>query len=273
MEQISIITDTRGVHERLLEKISAEIGNEIAVETETNALSLISDNDSIKNKIVDTVSTIIIEEYENKLLSKLINQNYCYFNTPERRNIYKKAVNYVENDNDFITTLLSKRRSELISEKLNEYLQTTNQIILDGFINFRLKEYQNELEDIIDKAVDDFLVEKEYKEFIKLLKYFVAIQKPKHDVIHILAKKNRYHIYDEDKNEITSQCSKEFISDSKEEVINTDDLLISSLISISPRKIYIHKKENIKNIELLTTINSVFSKNVIVCSNCELCED
>ena len=273
MEQISIITDTKGIHEKLLKKISIEIGNEITVETETNELSFISENDNTKNKIVDTVSNIIIEEYESKLLSKLINHNYCYFNTPEKRDIFKKAVNYIKDDSSFITRLLWKRRSELISEKLNEYLQTTNQIVLDGFINFRLQEYQSELEEIIDRAVDDFLVEKEYKEFIKLLKYFVTIQKPKHDVIHIIAKKNRYHIYDEQKNEITGKCSKEFMSDSEEEVINTDDLLISSLISISPRKIYIHKKDNIKNIELLTTINSVFSKNVIICSNCELCED
>ena len=41
-----------------------------------------------------------------------------------------------------------------------EYFESSNTIILDGFINFRLKDYLKDLEEIVEKAVDNFLMEK-----------------------------------------------------------------------------------------------------------------
>ena len=46
--------------------------------------------------------------------------------------------------------------------------------------------------------------------------------------------------------------------------ISYDDLLISSLITIAPKRITIHQYDKIKNIELLNTINNVFSGKVIM---------
>ena len=38
MEQLSIITDTKAIHDTLLEKISSEIGNEATVDVGKNPL-------------------------------------------------------------------------------------------------------------------------------------------------------------------------------------------------------------------------------------------
>ncbi len=79
----------------------------------------------------------------------------------------------------FINTLYQIRRRNVIVRKLMDYFENTDSLILDGFVNFRLKDYMKDLEEIVDKAVDDFLMEREYKEFIRLLRYFVDIQEPK----------------------------------------------------------------------------------------------
>ena len=62
-------------------------------------------------------------------------------------------------------------RKKQITEKIKEYLDKNDELILDGFINFRLKDYMLEIEGLVDDAVDDFLMEKEYLEFIRLLRY------------------------------------------------------------------------------------------------------
>ena len=262
MEQFSITTDTKAIHDILLKKILAEVGNEVAVDIEENSVILTSEDEKIKEKIVGAISKTIVEEYENRLISKLIKQNYFYFNLPDKKSIYKKALNYADNESSY---------NSLVSEKLKEYLETTDKSMLEGFVNFRLKDYQNELEDVIDKAVDDFMVEKEYKEFIKLLKYFVEIQKPKYELINIVPVDGEYYIYDDTAQDITAICAKEFIKDMDNERINSDDLLISSLISMAPKKICVHKPERIYNVELLSTIKQVFAKNITMCDGCELC--
>ena len=75
--------------------------------------------------------------------------------------------------------------------KLLEYLQENNVIILDGFLDFRLKKYIGRLENAVDNAIDEYLMEKEYNEFIKLLQYFVNLQESKRNLINLVIKNNK----------------------------------------------------------------------------------
>ena len=57
-----------------------------------------------------------------------------------------------------------------------------------------------------------------------------------------------------------------------EEEINYDDLLVSSLITLAPRKVTFHSVRYFKNKELLETIKNVFYNNVIICDGCCICQ-
>ncbi|HPU40815.1 MAG TPA: putative sporulation protein YtxC [Acetivibrio clariflavus] len=189
---------------------------------------------SISNGLAD----YIIKEYEEKLLLRIINSNYCYFNSIEKKEILRLALLIIKNDDkNFLNSLFQIRRRNIIIKKLVDYFESSNKVILDGFVNFRLKDYIKDLEEIVDKAVDEFLTEREYKEFIRLLRYFVDIQEPKFNVIHVLVDyDNKYILLDEKKKEITNECIQEFMSDIPEGEINYDDLLVSSLITMAPKK-------------------------------------
>ena len=153
-----------------------------------------------------------------------------------------------------------------------DYFDNSNNIILDGFVNFRLKEYIKDLEDVVDKAVDDFLMDREYREFIRLLRYFVDIQEPKLDTVHVIVGyDNRYTLLDESKKEITNECIQEYVNEIAEGEINYDDLLVSSLITFAPRKIIIHGTDQFRNKELMETIKNVFSGRVVICQGCDVC--
>jgi putative sporulation protein YtxC len=224
--------------------------------------------------VSNALADYIIRSYEEKITKRIVNTNYFYFSQMERKDILKCAFQVIRNeDKSFLNTLLQIRRRNIIVKKLMDYFDGSNSIILDGFVNFRLKEYIKDLEDIVEKAVDNFIMEKEYKEFIKLLKYFVDIQEPKFHNVHITVDKNKYYtLLDEKRQEITNECIKEYMNEIPKEEINYDDLLVSSLITLAPRKVTIHNIYNFKNKELLETIKSVFYGNVIICKGCPLCD-
>lgn len=226
----------------------------------------------LKVTACNLLADFILWKYEEKLISRIINSNYCYFNALDKKNILNFAIENIKSDKSIFSSLYHVRRRNIIIRKLSEYFDSADSMVLDGFINFRLKDYMKELEEIVDKAVDDFLMEREYKEFIRLLKYFVEIQEPKQTIVHVLAcYDGKYALLDENKNEIINECIREFANEVEEGEINHDDLLVSSLITLAPHRIVIHLTAKFRNKELLETIKSVFADKVTLCDGCDLC--
>lgn len=255
MEQISIVTGTPAV----LDTLSYEMSKEFTIEVVDKKVNLTAKGPDEKAKITNILSKVIIKEYEKKILLRLIEQNYCYFNKYDKLAIYKNALQNIDLDNKAIVSY----RNSIIYTKLKEYLNTSNDIVIDGFVNFRLREYEEELQEIIDIAVEDFLVEKEYQEFIKLLKYFVSVQVPRYNVVHIRRKNNGYIILNEQEKDITEECIAEFKNEYAAADFKLDDLLLSAMISMAPNKIYVHQAEKIENKELLRTLESIFENKLI----------
>lgn len=258
-----------------IEQLNCGDTNQIICNINDNANSLYQ-YESIRLATINVLADYIINQYEIKLLSRIININYCYFSVGERKEILKIAIknlNDIENKN-LLNSLYSIRRKNIIIKKLMEYFETNSDINIDGFVTFRLQDYLKDLECIIEKAVDDYLMEREYKEFIRLLKYFVEVQEPKLEEVHIIVSpESKYFMYDEKHNEITNSCIEDFMCEVTEGEMNYDDLLVSSLITLAPQNVIIHGIEKMKNKELLDTIKNVFSGKVRSCSQCELCKD
>ncbi|MDO8686044.1 MAG: putative sporulation protein YtxC [Clostridiales bacterium] len=230
--------------------------------------------DSLKKLVCCTLASYIIKKYEERILGRIINSHYFYFNNPERKNILKLALSLTKkSESSTLGNLFLKHRKKSISEKLNDFFESSNSVILDGFVNFRLKDYIKDMEEIVDKAVDEYLMEREYKEFIKLLRYFVDIQEPKYSKINVMSLPGKkYMLFDEEGREITEDCICEFMKEIKDGEINQDDLLVSSLITMSPKNIIIHNINTFSNKELLETIRNVFSDKIIICEGgCSLC--
>lgn len=258
--------------------------NEINSEGSTSIICAVNDGRFYREKSIESYNVLktyisnaladyIIRQYEERLLTRIINSNYCYFNSVEKKEILSKALNIIRNeDKTYFNSLFQTRRRNVIIRRLMDYFDNYNNIILDGFVNFRLKEYIKDLEEVVDKAVDDFLMDREYREFIRLLRYFVDIQEPKLDTVHVIVGyDNRYTLLDETKKEITYECIQEYVNEIAEGEINYDDLLVSSLITFAPRKIIIHCTGQFRNKELMETIKNVFSGRVVICQGCDVC--
>jgi putative sporulation protein YtxC len=233
-----------------------------------NYISITFKNMDLKSKLLNAIANLladhIIENYEKILFNRIVKSNYCYFDTEEKFQIVDIAIKLTNNeDKNFFNSLYKIRKRNIIVKELLKFFETSNILIIEGFVNFSLKGYIKDLEDIIDKAVDDFLMDREYNEFIRLLKYFVDIQESKYEVVYVVAgQDNKYSFLDENRKNITNECIQEYVNEIAEGEINYDDLLVSSLITFAPRKVVLEQKELWKNQEIVKTIENIFSNNL-----------
>lgn len=191
--------------------------------------------------VANAVSDIVINFWEPRLIKKIIKDNYFYFNANEQNRIYEfteDVLNFNENCGKQNLFYQIKRKT-FVLHKIMDFLNTSGIIILDGFINFRLKDYIEQLEEAVDKAIDEYLMDKEYREFIKLLRYFVDLQEPKKDMVNVLLRGGEFFLLDEQMNLIEKDEGINMIARENPDV-NVDDILVSTLINMAPRKIVIH---------------------------------
>ena len=227
--------------------------------------------DEIRNRIqlaiADILATIILEDLQSSMVQKIIQDEYFYFEREDQDKILRDALAIMWGGRNPIVNSETIREQwrYRVWDRVMDHLSDNDQLIFDGFIRFRLKDFMGELENAVDRAVDDLLIENEYNEFIKLLQYFVEIQDPKMDEVHVLQQDDkRYVLLDSNLRVIHNEMLEQLAREISDKEISHDDLLISSLITIAPCKITIHEYDKIKNVELLNTINNVFDGKVIM---------
>jgi len=223
-------------------------------------------------RVSNALSDIIVNCWEPKLIKKIIKTNYFYFNTYEQEKIFhftEDILNFTENGEKRDIFYQIKRKTFLL-HKILDYLRNNSTIILEGFIKFRLKDYLEQLEEAVDKAIDEYLMDKEYKEFIKLLRYFVDLQEPKRDLVNLVVKDGELLLYDDHMNTIDKDYGFEQSTIENSEV-NNDDILVSALINMAPKKIIIHGSSQKDKREVISALYNIFEDRVIFCNSCEIC--
>jgi len=228
---------------------------------------------SMKKHVANMLTEYIIVREEKEIVRKIIELNYSYYAEDERKIIYDRTLDLLSGTNDVIMDFGITTRSTRILEKIINYLDTNHELVLEGFINFRLKEYRDKLALTVDKAVDDYTMDLEYKEFIRVLRCFVDIQEPKVEKVHVvIAKSGIYKIVDDQGQSINNVNFESFLMQ-RDDHINYDDLLITALITIAPYSVMVHVPENnnatIQNV--VQIIKNIFDGRVMICYGCDFC--
>lgn len=223
----------------------------------------------LRHLVAGAVSDVIVDIWEERLLKRMVRSGYYYFNQEEQDTILRYAGRNLDSG-DEASRILGRKHQ--ILQRLLEYLDTDSEVVLEGFVTFRLKEYVEELEDAVDRAVDDFLMEKEYTEFIRLLKYFVDAQEPRVEEVHVIVLPGgAFKLVDGQGQALHNEYLEDFVVEMVDSQINYEDLMISSLITIAPSRITLHVSTANLRDEAVETVRSVFGERVTLCRGCELC--
>ncbi|GAA3402394.1 putative sporulation protein YtxC [Paenibacillus hodogayensis] len=219
----------------------------------------------------DTVAAFILDEMEQRLIRDVITGPYRYEEEADISAIEqycRQVLDQPEPSADMPRSRL--RRQKKMTEALFQYLEQNTIINIVGFIRFRLTDYMNELREVAEYAIDEFIMDQQYQEFISLLKYFVYIQETKIPVAHLMHHGgNEFTLYNDQMNPIDTAEFDGFTLELLDKEINFEDMIVSTLISVSPQKIVIHTRDPEE--QVIKTIMQIFENRAMVCTYCKLC--
>ena len=219
------------------------------------------------DKISTLLSILVIDELEEDFINKILTENYFYFNFNERKEIVNICFDIMAEDISFEYS----KKFEILHKIFSDYLFDNKKLYLTGFTNFRLKPFLNILDDIVSEAVNSFVIEKEYLEFISLLKLYINSEKPNCELIHIIYSSSNTILLDEDKHIIDvseNLLGTRILSDI---TFSSNDYTLNTLLTLLPNKIYIHLIDNYMD-EFINTLQAIFEKRIHICTDCNICK-
>lgn len=217
------------------------------------------------NKVSNILTRGIINLFEKDIIKRLLDLNYFYFDTFEKNQILFNTMLLLKDGSE------TNKRYDLINNSVYAGLLNNHNFYINGFINFRLSDYVKFLSEQVDIAVNKFLIDKEYTEFVSLLKLYINSESSKSNIEHlnlIYNKKNSI-IVDNNKNIISTNniTKSKFISDIS---FSSNDFALNTLLNLLPKKITIHLIDNNQD-EFINTLKIIFEDRIILCNDCDIC--
>lgn len=117
---------------------------------------IIHDIQRDEKEFYDVISIVLksaIERFfESDLIKKCIKENYFYLNEAEQEYVLKishQIMNLPDNKIGY--------KNRLLKELIKRYVMENKAMILEGFMNFRAKEYKELLDNIVEVSVVSYL--------------------------------------------------------------------------------------------------------------------
>jgi len=212
--------------------------------------------------IAELITGAIINFYEEKIINRIINSNYFYFDDFEKKII-------IENCNKLKINEMDTKKESLYKE-IKQYIMEYKNIVLEGIINFRIKEYIQKLDSIVDMAVNQYIIEKEYTEFINLLRIYINTSEATIKSLHLIYINGESILLDEERNIVSvsnNALNAKYLSDIS---FSSNDFALNTLLSLLPQKLYVH----IIDIEddFIETLKLIFEERLNICKDCNICK-
>lgn len=215
------------------------------------------------NIMANLAQDMIMKFYIKDLVSQRVTKIIGKMDYANKVKIIDEVYKVVLEDELFVY------EKEKIYKEIFEYLIENNILIIDGYLKFRSDSFL----DLVDKAVEFVLshiqIDMEYNEFISTLKHFVETQSSEIDLVNLVLEKGDFQLLDKTHQKIDNDHITELLQDIFLDEVNKSDILLSSLIGLSPKEIIIHEKE--KEEGLVDTLKMIFTDRIKLCPGCSLC--
>lgn len=233
-----------------------------------------TDENLFFSNISNILSFLVLDIYEDSITRNILQKEYFYFDKFEQGIVLDKFYeNRLESIEDF------EVKENILFEAFYGFFKNSNssvccKLYLKGFITFRLKKYIDELEADIDSSVNQYLVEKEYQEFVSLLKIYINSQEYHSDVVHLIYRNSSKNmdsvLLDKDKNVIDTSINllgAKYLSDIS---FSSSDMILNTLLNLLPRRIFVHLSDEDDEDEFVETLEAIFEGRVVVCFDVEV---
>lgn len=217
--------------------------------------------------ICSILTDTILKFYEPLVLKKELNTNFFYFSSSEKERILELC-----NFESSIKSEFFKDKYFSIYNAFSKYIGEHHSIVLNGFFNFRLKEYHETLDYILNTCINRYLIEREYFEFINILKLYISSNISKVSNIHLIYFNNTSILLDDNKRIIDSKSKEYFNAKFLSDITFSDnDYILNYLLNTLPAHLTIHIPANYIEDDFINTLKLIFEDRITICNNCDIC--
>lgn len=206
---------------------------------------------------------------ESIIIKQIIGEKHPFFDMEEKQNIENRVLHLLEGSVWEYAKVVYAHRKEKLARQITAYLKENQFLAIDGFVQFRMKTYRQALAVCVDEAVQEYWLDREYREFIDWLRYFVSLESSKLPIVHVFHEgKGQFYLVDDQG--VPLMDSKEEIGPSSP-VVWAEDQVVGALLHWVPRQVVIHTKNKEENV--IRTLMQIFEDRVMLCENCDTCAD
>lgn len=210
-------------------------------------------------EIARKIALTIIDKYEGRLLKKYITE--MFLTEEDEEQVYSLAEELL-NPSDDDEPLLRYRieRLEMIASPIEACLAHTDIIIPRGALNFLCTPYRCELR-AVAAAAAELIAEERHGDLCCLIAN-EYIEKRKHSLgskliaVHLVIGEDSMKLYNGSWHEITDEYSA-YIPAEDRRRYSQSDLVLSAMVDIAPRSIYVYGGEN--NLKMLRRVQLMFT--------------
>jgi len=209
------------------------------------------------------ISDVIVENMQLRFLVETVKKKYAFLEERAQCDVLIKTLRLLwfrkkdKIDNYTLTKVDIEKRVRKYFEESKK-----NEIILDGFLNFRLQDHKKSWEDMLKRVVQGYILEKDYRDFISILRYFVSIKKPVKKLVNLKYEGNKYVLSDENGDEI--DYAKYESNLGIKGSMSPSDIVLSMLINLAPEKIMLYDYKDFPDKKFVLTVKNVFFKRVVL---------
>ena len=218
--------------------------------------------------ICSILTDTVIEFYEPIKLKKDLNKDFFYFLPSEKNRILELCKEENSDTSEFF-----EDKYFSIYNAFSKYIHENHSLVLSGFFTFRLYDYHQKLDYILNTCINRYLIEREYFEFINILRLYINSNPPHTSNLNLIYLKDKALLLDENNQNIDIKSSNsinaKFLSDI---TFSDNDYVLNYLLNTLPSHLTLHIPfENSLQDDFITTLKLIFENRVSICNNCSIC--
>lgn len=244
--------------------INYEVYNDRFVYTFTLNKKRTDGDIALYNTLANFVEDIIINFYSKKIILFRTNKFLRDMEGVDKSKVVEEVYNFLLDRKQLI------EEKEQFKNELLDYLIENNALIIDGYLSFRSKTFNQIIDKAIEKTMEKIYLLIEYNEYIDTLQFFVDTQYSQVDLVNILITKDSIRLLDSYNNKINNSEISILLEEIFHEDISESDVILSSLLALAPQNIVIHG-EGYNDSEIIIVLKEIFRNRVHHCNGCDLC--